>query len=354
MARPRRSQAFPHKPGMTRARLARVSRRIAGPAAVSIAAVLATNTLMNALSDEGGEAKADSAQFDMQDVVPQDEQQPNYIERDPERKTASASQEMNKVSRSKDAPSGHAADARKEPEKSPQKAGQDTPKAQIRAACEGTGVDPDIAIAIAYAESKLRHDAVNSHPDSSATGYFQFVFNTFKEYVYNHAEELGYPELAEKVELHKTRLNNGKYKFHYKLADGMSKQDFMQHAKDGYLNAALGCRIIASSAETLKNKGLRPTPTNLYAMHFLGGRNGLEILDLYHIHEFHHHAPSDYLSQAAINNNREIFFHNRGNGPERSVGQVMAIIEGKMNEYRQAVELSRANNRQTTGPQPPG
>ena len=294
--------------------LGRVQQSLRTPSAIFVASAIASFFALHILTSTGDEP----------DATPdsEDAQQETGTNSAP----FSPTQDMNRVIRS----SGLAVQAPyKGRDLSPIPG--DTPEAEIRAACHETGIHPDMAIRIAQTESSLRPEAHNAK--SNARGLFQFTEATFMEYSYKFATELGFPDIADKVVLDKTRRENGDYDFEYRLADGVRKNDFMQHAYNGYLNAGLACKKMARDAEMIKNKlGIAPTSADIYATHFLGVTGGLEFLGRYHRND-HHHAPSDFLSQAAINGNSEIFRRGQGNGPERSVGQVMEVFREKVGTY---------------------
>ena len=305
MARPRRSQAIPHKPGMTRARLARVSRRIAGPAAVAIAAVLATNTLMNTLSSEGGEAEADSAPFDTQDVVPQDEQQLNYIDRNT--KTASASQEMNRATRTRQASAEATVAAQHEltsqgltarHEGVPKDVAQPLSKASYV-----TGFPYRGLVAIADAES-LQWDIESSNHQSTAQGLLQMTRQYFLEHVYLHRDFLnqnGYSDITAMIKNDERALK-----------PGVAPEDFYEHRNDPLLSALIVAKTLIDEAEEVKNiTGKQPKTADMYALHFLGKQTGKAFLDYYYSHpQYRHHNILDmpFISEGAIERNQNIFF----------------------------------------------
>ena len=200
---------------------------------------------------------------------------------------------------------------------------------KIRQACRQVGFDEDIAIRVAMAESSLDPKAYNRH--SGARGIFQFTTPTFKEYVFKHGDDAGFPGVANMVRLDKIPRDDGKLVFKYRLKEGIDMENFIKHSYNPRLNAALACRKMADEAERIHEKiGVTPSAADIYALHFFGPSAGITFLELYHQHNYRHHAPSDYFSDAAIARNRSIFFHRGGEGPERSIEQVMNVFRDKV------------------------
>lgn len=96
------------------------------------------------------------------------------------------------------------------------------------------GVDPDVLIAMARAESGL--DPTSANPSSSAKGLFQFVDKTWRDY------------------------GNG--------ADPL----------DPYASADAGARYARDNAKLFKASGIEPTGGTLYLGHFLGPRGAVTAL----------------------------------------------------------------------------
>lgn len=215
----------------------------------------------------------------------------------------------------------------------------------IQDKCADEKIDTDIAIKMAWVESTMRSDAANGK--SGARGLFQFTWPTFKEYLHKYADELGFPEVANMVVLEKHRNDDGTYDFEYKTAEGYSQDDVFKHAFNPELNAALACRKMALDAERIRQDiGIEPDAADMRATHMLGTSGGLEFLKLYHMHDFHHHAPSDYFSAHAINRNRSIFFHRGGEGPERSIAQVRDYFTKQMSKSAQEIKAAYNDMRQ--------
>lgn len=108
-------------------------------------------------------------------------------------------------------------------------------KAIITEAAQRYGIDPNIALGIAYIESKFIHTAQNPH--SSAGGLFQFIDSTWASY-------------------------------------GQGK-----NRKDAYANADAGMRFLRDNANILKRRlGREPTGGELYLAHQQGAGGALKIL----------------------------------------------------------------------------
>jgi hypothetical protein len=146
---------------------------------------------------------------------------------------------------------------------------------KIRAAAQAKNIDPDIALAIARAESSLRPSAQAG--TSSAGGLFQVVDKTWKEFGGNPKKKLDADE-----------------------------------------NIRVGTDIIAKNTQTLKSFLNRdPRPAEVYAAHYFGPSGAKNFLSA---------DPAtpivDILGKAAVKANPNL--------QGKNVGQVMAQLEKKM------------------------
>jgi hypothetical protein len=146
---------------------------------------------------------------------------------------------------------------------------------KIRAASQAKNVDPDVALAIARAESSMRPSAQAG--SSSAGGLFQVVDKTWKEYGGKPGKKLDADE-----------------------------------------NIRVGTDIIAKNAQTLKSFLNRdPRPAELYAAHYFGPSGAKTFLSA------DPNTPIvDVLGKAAVKANPNL--------QGKNVGQVLAQLETKM------------------------
>ena len=146
---------------------------------------------------------------------------------------------------------------------------------KIRAAAQAKNIDPDIALAIARAESSLRPEAKAG--TSSAGGLFQVVDKTWREFGGNPKKKLDADE-----------------------------------------NIRVGTDIIAKNTQTLKSFLNRdPRPAEVYAAHYFGPSGAKNFLSA---------DPAtpivDILGKSAVKANPNL--------QGKNVGQVMAQLEKKM------------------------
>ena len=146
---------------------------------------------------------------------------------------------------------------------------------KIRAAAQAKGIDPDIALRIARAESSLKPTAQAG--TSSAGGLFQVVDKTWKEFGGKPGKKLDADE-----------------------------------------NIRVGTDIIAKNAQTLKAFLQRdPRPAEIYAAHYFGPSGAKSFLSA---------DPAtpivDILGKAAVKANPNL--------QGKNVGQVLAQLETKM------------------------
>lgn len=147
---------------------------------------------------------------------------------------------------------------------------------KIRAQAQARGLDPETAVRIAQAESSL--DPLAKAKTSSAEGLFQVIDKTWKEF------------------------------------GGKPGQK-----KNADENIRVGLDILASNTKSLKSAlGRDPSPSELYAAHFLGAQGARSLLTA---------SPdtpvSELLSARAIKANPSML-------KDKNAGQLLAVLEAKM------------------------
>lgn len=166
---------------------------------------------------------------------------------------------------------------------------------KIRAAAQAKGIDPDIALRIARAESSLKPTAQAG--TSSAGGLFQVVDKTWKEFGGKPGKKLDADE-----------------------------------------NIRVGTDIIAKNAQTLKSFLNRdPRPAEIYAAHYFGPSGAKSFLSA---------DPAtpivDILGKAAVKANPNL--------QGKNVGQVLAQLETKMGGKPAPAAAQQANVSRETPP----
>jgi soluble lytic murein transglycosylase-like protein len=159
------------------------------------------------------------------------------------------------------------------------------------------GVDPGIVFAIAKQESGFNPSAQAS--TSSAGGLFQFINSTWQLMVKKYAAK--YPE-----------LKRGRF--------------------DPVAAAIAGALFIKENMAILVAKGIDPTPTNIYASHFLGPGGAVKLLS----------APASTVAASLLPKpaaaNRNIFYDKKGN--PRSVQEVVQVLYEKVGRYADSYRAS--------------
>lgn len=166
-----------------------------------------------------------------------------------------------------------------------------TPKSIIGAAATDVGVDADILIKIAQAESSLNPDA--KARTSSAGGLFQFIDSTWKDMVKRHGDKYGIT-VADKF--------------------------------DPRANSIMGAIFTQENANRLKPVlGREPNAREVYLAHFSGAGTAKKVLAKM---KQNPNAPaSEAWGSAAIKANKSIFYNN---GKLRTVEEVFNRLTNKV------------------------
>lgn len=188
-----------------------------------------------------------------------------------------------------------------------------TPVSQpIAQAAQETGVSFDYLVKTAKRESGMNPEA--KAPNSSATGLFQFIEQTWLGLVKRQGANVGLEDAAAAI----SRDGAGRYT----VSDPSARQQILALRKDPALASKMAGIFTAENRETLKGAlGRDPSGGELYIAHFLGV-NG----------------ASNFITQAANNpdksaaaafpdaasSNRSIFFD--GKGRSRTLREVYARL----------------------------
>lgn len=208
----------------------------------------------------------------------------------------------------------------------------------IAQAAQETGVSFDYLVKTAKRESGMNPEA--KAPNSSATGLFQFIEQTWLGLVKRQGANVGLEDAAAAI----SRDGAGRYT----VADPTTRQQILALRKDPTLASKMAGIFTAENRETLKGAlGRDPSGGELYIAHFLGV-NG----------------ASNFITQAANNPdksaaaafpdaasaNRSIFFD--GKGRARTLREVYARLishhEGQGTEVAAVTQPVAAEPQDTT------
>lgn len=175
---------------------------------------------------------------------------------------------------------------------------------------ELSGIDAGILATFASIESNF--DWTIKAPTSSATGWFQFINDTW-DWV-----------LGKKGSLYGIPADDGQRSLR----------------KDPRINGLMGAEYIKMSYVTLaKGLGRAPTDTDLYMAHFLGPGTALNFLKM----DQNTDAVNAFPKQASAN--KSIFF--KKSGAHNTTGEVYAIMDSKVAKHRKG-GVGTAVTKQTT------
>lgn len=172
-----------------------------------------------------------------------------------------------------------------------------------------TGVDAELLATFASIESGF--DYLVKASTSSATGWFQFINDTWDEQLRKHASKYGIP------------------------AD--NKERYLR--KDPRINALMGAEFLKGNYRYLADRlGRSPTDTDLYCAHFMGAGGAAGFLK----RDRNAIAAALYPKEAAAN--RSIYF--KTTGQPRTVGEIYALFESKVAKHRRnsnTVDVGKTN-----------
>ncbi|HUD31219.1 MAG TPA: lytic transglycosylase domain-containing protein [Novosphingobium sp.] len=183
-------------------------------------------------------------------------------------------------------------------------------RAAIAQAAEATGVDFQYLMAQAKLESSL--DPAARASTSSAAGLYQFTSGTWLSTLDRHGAEHGMGWVSDAIQ-------GGA------IADPATRAQVMSLRYDPQVAALMAGELAADNRADLTAKlGREPDSAELYLAHFLGSAGAGKFLSA--LADDPGQSAAAILPKAAAAN-RSIFF---SGGAPRSVGQVMALMRGKV------------------------
>lgn len=184
--------------------------------------------------------------------------------------------------------------------------GQQTQKAEtplsrpIAQAAQETGVPFDYLVKTAKRESGMNPEA--KAPNSSATGLFQFIEQTWLGLVKRQGGNMGLEDAASQI----TQDRSGRYV----VSDPSTRQQILALRKDPSLSSKMAGVFTAENRDSLKNAlGRDPTGGELYIAHFMGAGGAREFISQA-ANNPDRAAASSFPDAASAN--RSIFFDGKG------------------------------------------
>ena len=182
----------------------------------------------------------------------------------------------------------------------------------IRDAARVTGAGFEYLLTTATRESNLNPNAKS--PNSSATGLFQFLDQTWLATVKQAGPNLGYGKYADAI----TQNASGRYT----VSDPAMLRDIMALRKDPSANAVMAGAFSNANAKVLTERlGREPTDGELYIAHFLGAAGAVRLISAAQTQP-NTSAASLFPRAAAANS--PIFYDKTGTA--RSLSQVYNVL----------------------------
>src|ERR1043166_877470 len=179
----------------------------------------------------------------------------------------------------------------------------------IRDAARATGAGFEYLLNTAVRESNLDPNAKS--PNSSATGLFQFLDQTWLATVKQAGPNLGYGKYADAI----TQNASGSYT----VSDPAMLREIMALRKDPAANAVMAGAFANTNAAVLTERlGRKPTDGELYIAHFLGAAGAVRLISAAQTQP---NTPAATLFPKAAAANTPIFYDRR-TGTARSLSQV--------------------------------
>ena len=182
----------------------------------------------------------------------------------------------------------------------------------IRKAARATGASFEYLLATAKVESNL--EPATSAKNSTASGLFQFIEQTWLSTLRQAGKALGYGRYAAAI----GQTPSGRYE----VKDPTLRSQVMALRKDPTAAAAMGGAFTQQNSVALARRlGRAPNESELYIAHFLGADAAARVIRLTGDDP---HANAAELFPAAAQANRSIFYDKAGN--TRSVAGVYAEL----------------------------
>jgi len=186
----------------------------------------------------------------------------------------------------------------------------------IREAAQATGTGFAYLLATAKIESGL--DPKIKSSNSSATGLFQFIEQTWLMTMKQAGAELGYGRYAAAIQ----KSSSGRYT----VSDPAMRAEILNLRKDPTANAAMAGALTRLNADRLRGKiGRDPTEGELYIAHFLGAGGAAKLINAAATTP---NAKAAQLFPRAAAANRSIFYDQQGGA--RSVTGVYGLLVTKL------------------------
>jgi hypothetical protein len=167
------------------------------------------------------------------------------------------------------------------------------------------GVDPNYLSQVAIRESGGDVNARN--PNSTATGPFQFVEQTWLAEVKRSGAAIGLGDLAAKIE-----TDGGRYI----VRDPEVKRQILALRSDAAVSADMAASLTAANAQSLKaSLGRDPTPGDLYTAHVLGAGGAATMI------KADRGARAADIDPAAAASNHSLFYTK--DGRPKTVGELL-------------------------------
>ena len=183
----------------------------------------------------------------------------------------------------------------------------------IRDAARVTGAGFEYLLNTAVRESNLDPNAKS--PNSSATGLFQFLDQTWLATLKQAGPELGYGKYADAI----TQNASGRFT----VSDPALLREIMALRKDPSANAVMAGAFSNTNTKVLTERlGRKPTDGELYIAHFLGAAGAVRLISAAQTQP---NTPAASLFPKAAAANTPIFYDRRS-GAARSVSQVYGAL----------------------------
>ena len=216
----------------------------------------------------------------------------------------------------------------------------------IRDAARVTGAGFEYLLNTAVRESNLDPNAKS--PNSSATGLFQFLDQTWLATLKQAGPNLGYGKYADAI----TQSASG----HYTVSDPAMLREIMALRKDPTANAVMAGAFSNINTKVLTERlGRKPTDGELYIAHFLGAAGAVRLISAAQTQP---NTPAASLFPKAAAANGPIFY-DRKIGTARSLSQVYGVLvarhdSGATRLAAQSAPVVPATTVASAAPLPPG
>jgi len=198
--------------------------------------------------------------------------------------------------------------------------------AALRTAAHKTGLDFDYLLNTAMRESKL--DAQAKSRNSSASGLFQFIDQTWLGLVKQYGERYGLGSYAGAIQ----QTGNGRYV----VASDNTKAAILALRQDPELSAVMAGESAKQTKQSLECAlGRKVCGGELYAAHFLGTSGARNLIQL---SESNPNIRADIAFPQAAKANKVMFCH--ADGTAKTVGEVYASV---VNRPPPQMQAGRAN-----------